>query len=273
MKKIISFLSLLLVTTIIATGCGSNKKETGEKKTIKIGGTSISQIYYDACKEDFEKKGFKTEFVPFDANPVVLEACNSGDVDIAIGQHLKFIDSFNKNKSADLVMAKPYVFYTGIGLYSDKHKSVSEIPDNGKIAVMNDPMNSDIALRILDEQGLIKLKPGLDVYTAADIAENPKNLEIVEMDQAQTVTALKDLDAACVFFTHMSSAGKDPRTFLARDTQMIKYPMGVIVKKENENAKWATEFAKSMRTKESQDSINKEFPGVFNFYKNDDEAK
>lgn len=273
MKRFLKLLSFLAIVAIIATGCGSKKESQEDKKVIKIGGTSISQVYYDACKEDFEKKGYKTEFVPFDSNPVVLESCNAGDVDIAIGQHLKFVESFNKNKSGDLTMAKPYVFYTGIGLYSNKYKNVSEIPNNAKIAIMNDPMNSDIALRILDEQGLIKLKPGLDLYTSADIESNPKNIEIVEMDQAQTVTALKDLDAATVFFTHMSSAKLDPTKYLARDTQMIKYPMGVIVKKENEVADWAVEFANSMRTEESQKKINDEFPGVFKFYKNDDEAK
>ncbi|KXB67398.1 MetQ/NlpA family ABC transporter substrate-binding protein [Aedoeadaptatus coxii] len=274
MKKKLALLSLLTVGLLSITACGKAETETkSDKDVIRIGGTSVSQIYYDACKEDFEKKGYKTEFVPFDANPVVLEACNSGDVDISIGQHLKFVESFNKNKSGDLTMAKPYVFHTGIGLYSEKYDSIDALPKGAKIAVMNDPMNEDIAMRILQENGLVELKEGKDLYTKADVTANPKNIDIVEMEQGQTVTALEDLDAACVFFTHMSSAGKDPTKYLARDTVMIRYPMGVIVKKENENAPWAVEFAKSMRTPESQEKINAKFPGVFTFYKSDDEAK
>ncbi|MDQ0508873.1 D-methionine transport system substrate-binding protein [Peptoniphilus ivorii] len=274
MKKLFTAAALLAVM-IAAVGC--TKADTGagaeDKELIRIGGTSVSQIYYEACKDDFEKKGYKTEFVPFDANPVVLEACNSGDVDISIGQHLKFVESFNANKSGDLTMAKPYVFHTGIGLYSEKYDAVDKIPDGAKIAVMNDPMNEDIAMRILEENGLVELKEGKDLYTKADVTNNPKNIEIVEMEQAQTVTALQDLDAACVFFTHMASAGKDPSTYLARDTVMIRYPMGVIVKKENEAAQWAVDFAESMRTDASQKKIEEEFPGVFTFYTSDDEAK
>lgn len=272
MKKLLVLFSVFTLI-FMSTGCSSSSNESSEKKVIRIGGTSTSEVYYHACKEDFEKKGFKTEFIPFDSNPVCLEACNSGDIDISIGQHKKFVESFNKNKSGDLAMAKPYVFYTGIGLYSEKHKDIKDIPDGAKIAIMNDPMNGDVSLRILDENGLIKLKPGLDLYTPADLEVNPKNIEIIEMDQGQTITALQDLDASCVFFTFMSGAGKDPLTYLARDTQMVKYPLGVIVKKDNADSKWATEFAKSMRTDKAQDEINKEFPGVFIKYNNDSEAE
>ena len=170
-------------------------------------------------------------------------------------------------------MAKPYSFYTGIGLYSEKHNSIEDIPDNGKIAIMNDTMNMDIALRILEDSKLIKLKEGLDSYTVADIEENPKNLEIIDMEQGQTVTALEDMDASCIFFTHMSSAKKDPASYLARDKQMINYPMGVITKKADQDAKWAVDFAECFREKEVQDKISAEFPEVFEFYTSDDQVE
>lgn len=86
----------------------------------------------------------------------------------------KFVMSYNKNNNADLDMAKPYAMYTGIGLYSEKHSSTAEFPDGAKIAVMNDAMNEDIALRILESQGLIKLNADQKQATVADIVENPK---------------------------------------------------------------------------------------------------
>lgn len=280
-KKILSCLMIATLAIAGFTGCGSNDTDTSSdssgsteaKTSIKIGGTSISQITYEAIKDDFEAMGYKTEFVSFDSNPVVLEACNNGEVDMALGQHLKFVQSFNQSKSGDLDMAKPYGYYTGIGLYSEKYDSVAAIPDNAQIAIMNDAMNMDIALTILQENGLIKLNDNVDTYTVADIVENPKNLQIVDMDQAQTVTALQDMDAACVFFTHMANAGKDPSKYIARDTQMINYPLGVIVKKENVESKWATDFAKCFKIEGVQAEINEAFPGVFTFYTSDDQVK
>lgn len=272
MKKLF-FAFCICLSLLMIAGCGSSSNtSSGDKTTIKVGGTAISKVTYDAIKNDYEAKGYKTEFVTFDSNPVFLEACNNGDVDIVIGAHLKFVNSFNENKHGDLTMVKPYGYYTGIGLYSEKHKSIDEIPDGGKIAIMNDAMNMDIALQILQQVGLIKLKDHTGTATPADISENPKHLQIIDMDQAQTVTALNDMDAACVFFTHMSSAGKDPSTYLARDTEMIKYPMGVIVKKANANAKWATDYAECFKNADVRQAINKAFPGVFTFYDNDEQA-
>lgn len=261
---------IFFVLLISAAACG--KKET-EDKHITIGGTAISEVTYEAIRPHFEKLGYTTEFVMFDANPVVLEACNSGEVDMALGQHKKFVESFNESNDGALIMAKPYGYYTGIGLYSDKYTSVEEFQEGSQIAIMNDSMNMDIALRILEEAGFIAIDEDVEVATTADITENFRNLEIIDMDQAQTVTALKDLDAACVFFTHMANAGMEPSDFIMRDTQMIKYPMGVIVREEDGQADWAVSFAECFKIKEVRAEIDKEFPGVFEFYEDDKQAE
>lgn len=273
-KKILGIMSAIIMTVVFTTGCNQSSKEVEEeKKHIVVGGTSISEITYQAIKEKYENLGYTTEFVSFDSNPVVLEACNSGEVDLALGQHKKFVSSFNESNNGNLDMVKPYGYYTGIGLYSEKYNSIDEIPENAQIAIMNDAMNMDIALRILEDVGLIKINKDVENATVADIVENPKNISVIDMDQAQTVTSLKDMDAACVFFTHMSNAKKDPTTYLARDNKMIDYPMGVIVREENNNANWAVDFAKCFRDKEVQKEIDDAFPGVFEFYTDDSQVK
>lgn len=256
------FKGILLLLAFLLIACSNE-----DKKVIKVGGTVISKVTYDAIKPVFESKGYKSEFILLDANPVCLEACNSEEVDISLGQHKKFIENYNTSKGGDLVMVKPYGYYTGIGLYSLKYKNIEEIPQNARIAIMNDAMNMQIALRILENIGLIKLNENVKNPTIIDIVQNPKNIQIIDLDQAQTVKALDELDAACVFFTHMSNAKKDPKRYLARDNEMINVPMGVIVKAKNENAKWAIDFANSFKDKGVQDKINAAFPGVFEFYK------
>ena len=253
-------------------------KETEERKTdkedkvIKIAGTSVSQVFYEAFKDKYEAQGYKTEFIPFDANPVCLEACASGEVDVSLGQQKKFMENFNKNNGADLAMVKPYGLYTGIGLYSNEYTSVEEIPEGAQIAVMNDASNEDVALRISEDAGLIKISEEVELATVADIVENPKNLEIIEMEQAQTVTALEDMDAACCWFTHMASVGKDASTYLVRDNVMVNYPMGVFTKSENAESDWAVAMAECFRDPEVQEKIEETFPDVFEFYTSDDQV-
>lgn len=293
-KKVFSVLAAAVMMGTLTAGCAGDtlepgketvketaqvKEKTAEKensdedKVIKIAGTaSVSQVFYEAFKDKYEAQGYETEFIPFDANPVCLEACASGEADVSLGQQKKFVESFNKNNGADLAMVKPYGLYTGIGLYSNKYASIEEIPDGSQIAVMNDASNEDVALRILEDAGLIKVAEDIELATVADIVENPKNLEIIEMEQAQTVTALEDMAAACCWFTHMASVGKDPSSYLVRDNVMINYPMGVFVKSENAEADWAVAMAECFRDPEVQEKIEETFPEVFEFYTSDDQV-
>lgn len=251
----------------------AGEKKADEDKVIRIAGTaSVSQVFYEAFKDKYEAQGYQTEFIPFDSNPVCLEACASGEVDVSLGQQKKFVESFNENSGGDLVMVKPYGMYTGIGLYSNEYTSVEEIPDGSQIAVMNDASNEDVALRILEDADLIKISEDVELATVADIVENPKNLEIIEMEQAQTVTALEDMAAACCWFTHMASVGKDPSSYIVRDGVMINYPMGVFVKSENAESDWAVAMAECFRDPEVQEKIEETFPEVFEFYTSDDQV-
>lgn len=279
-KRLLSGLLAAVMVCSLLIGCGSKTTEdttetteaTETPEVIKIAGTGISEVFYEAIKEKYEAMGYKTEFIAFDANPVCLEACASGETNVSLGQQVKFAYSFNENNGANLDMVKPYAFFTGIGLYSEKFDSVDAIPEGSQIAVMNDAVNEDIALKLLEEVGLIKLADDVDLVTVADIVENPKKLEIMEMEQAQTVTALTDMAAACCWFTHMSAAGKDAGSYLARESVMVNYPMGVIVKGEDVEAKWAVDMAECFRDPDVQAAISKVYPNVFEFYTSDDQV-
>lgn len=299
-KRVLSGILAVCMACAMLAGCGSKTEETTAAATeaakaeteaateaeteaeteaaadapevIKIAGTGVSEVFYEAFKEKYEAMGYKTEFVAFDSNPVCLEACASGETNVSLGQQVKFAYSYNQNNGANLDMVKPYAMFTGIGLYSEQFASVDEIPEGSQIAVMNDAVNEDVALRILEAAGLIKLADDVELVTVADIVENPKNLEIMEMDQAQTVTALTDMAAACCWFTHMSAAGKDPSTYLVRENVMVNYPMGVIVNGEDVEADWAVAMAECFRDADVQAAINEVYPNVFEFYTSDDQV-
>ena len=125
----------------------------------------------------------------------------------------------------------------------------------------------------LENAGLITLSHDVEFATVADIVDNPKKLQIIEMDQAQTVTALEDMAAACCWFTHMAASRKDPSSYIVRDDVMVNYPMGVIAKGDNAVSDWAVAMAECLRDPEVQAKINEAFPNVFEFYTSDDQVK
>lgn len=212
-KKFIIF-AFFIVLSLSSVACRKNNdKQIGEnedKKKIKIGCTEVSEISLKAAEQDMKEMGYDVEFVIFDSNILPIKSVNDGSVDISFGQHLKFAQKFNEENNGDLDMVEPYTYYTGIGLYSEKHSKLEDLPNGAKISIMNDAMNMDKGLRMLEDAGLIKLddeKKG--TYSLMDIKENPKNFEIIDMEQAQTVRSLEDLDGSIVFFTHMLNVGKD----------------------------------------------------------------
>lgn len=90
--------------------------------------------------------------------------------------------------------------------------------DAVKVAVPSDPTNEGRALLLLEDQGLIKLNEGVGLTaTVNDIAENPNNLEIVEMEAAAIPSAVQDVDFAVINGNYAIGAGIDTSTALANE--------------------------------------------------------
>lgn len=269
MKKFKAILAILAAVLVLGA-CGSKKAdstEKEEKKEIKIACNQVSENSLKAAKKSMEAEGYNPEFVVFSNNIEALQAVQDGNVDASFAQHEPFMKSFNEQKGGALAMMKPHIYYTGIGLYSTKYDKIDELPEGAQIAIMNDAMNRDNSLLMMQDAGLIKLstekKSG---YTALDIVDNPKNFEFVEIEQAQTVRSLEDLDAATCFFTFMFNSGENYKDYLIRDQHAKDFPISLIVKDKNKDTDWAKAINASFTTKESKKGINDHFKGVFTFY-------
>ncbi len=144
------------------------------------------------------KKGLKIETVVFNDYTQPNEALERGEVDANAFQHQPYLDNQIKQHGYHIVR----VGYTGvwpIGLYTKKYKTVADLPKGAVIGVPNDPSNEGRALRVLQNEGVIKLKDGTGILaTTADIVENPKNVEIKELDAGIVGRSIDDLDAAVV---------------------------------------------------------------------------
>ena len=85
-----------------------------------------------------------------------------------------------------------------------------------KIGVPSDPTNEARALLLLQDEGLLTLEDGAGLQaTKNDIADNPNNIEIVEMEAASLPTSLPDLDMAVINGNYAIGAGLDTASTLA----------------------------------------------------------
>ncbi len=268
-KMFLMLLLVLLMLSFVGCGAGVSEKNEGnvedEKINITIACAETTQALVDAVVPIMEEKGYHVEYQLFDNNVNTLVATNDGSVDSLFLVHKPFMENFNKSNEGDLVMLEPHIFAVGMGLFSEKYSSIGEMPDGASIAIMNDSMNMDRALRIFSDAKLLTLKEGVDKYTLLDIVENPHNFNFVEMDQTQTVRSLQDMDGAVAFFSHMKNADKDFNSYLIRDQHPENYPQGVIVKVKNKDAKWAEDLVESLRSDEIRKFSDEYYGGLYEY--------
>ena len=204
-------IALSLVAMLALAGCGGSKDSGAEStQEIKVGATAGPHAeVVEAAAKEAEKTGLKVKVVEFTDYVTPDKALAGGDIDIASYQHKPFLDNFNKQNGSDLVAIGNSILMR-MGIYSNKVYDVKNIPDGATVAIPNDPTNGGRGLMLLEKAGLLKLKAGAGVKaTVADIAENPKHLNIKELEAAQLPRSLDDVDAAAITMNYVMSAGLD----------------------------------------------------------------
>ncbi|MDU3152954.1 MAG: MetQ/NlpA family ABC transporter substrate-binding protein [Anaerococcus hydrogenalis] len=283
MKKFTKIaLGLSLVLSLTACGnkkdeTNSNSNETNKAKTedrfadakeIKIGVCGEKNEVLEDIAKRFEKDtGKKIKIVSFSDYNQPNEALKAGDIDINAFQHKKFLEDYNESHKTDIVSVGDTLL-APMGIYSDKIKDVKEIKEKDKIAIPNDPTNGARALFLLQSAGLIKVdgKEG-DAITVDDIKENPKNLEIIELDASQTARNLTEVAASVINSGVAVDAGFVPTEdsiYLEDKDDPAKaiYVNIIAAKKEDENSKILENFVKNYyQTDETKKLVEKETKG------------
>lgn len=215
-KNIFSIITL--IGLLILTACGAdtdsqtNDGADDEVAQVKVGivgeGPSNEQWYH--LEEVLLEDNIELELVVFEDYATPNTALSSGDLDLNAYQHRLFLEEYNEDSGDDLVEIAATTF-NPLGLYSDTITSVEEIEEGYSVAIPNDPSNGGRALILLQQAGLIQLdeEAGL-LPTTDDITENTMNLDIVEIDAAQTPRAMSDQDFVVINNDHATASGLIP---------------------------------------------------------------
>ncbi|WP_099469381.1 MetQ/NlpA family ABC transporter substrate-binding protein [Konateibacter massiliensis] len=198
-KRVISFILLtaLLTTAFSLAGCSQASKT--DDKTIKVGASPAPHAEILAqVKDVLADEGYTLEIVEYNDYVLPNTALDSGELDANYFQHQPYLDDFNAENGTDIVSAGS-IHFEPFGIYAGKTASIADLAEGATIAVPNDATNEARALLLLEAQGLIKLKENVGLSaTKLDIAENPLNLNIEEIEAAQIVRSLADVDLATI---------------------------------------------------------------------------
>ena len=171
-------------------------------------------------------------------------------------QHEPYLDNMNKEKKLDLVSIGK-VHIEPLGVYSKKIKKLADLKKGNSVSVPNDPTNEARALRLLEANGVIAIKPGA-LVTVADITKNPLGLKFHELDAAQLPRTLDDVTASVINTNFAGEAGLVPsRDALVMEGSESPYANIIVVRSEDKDSPKAKALMKAVQSPEVKEYIQK----------------
>jgi D-methionine transport system substrate-binding protein len=254
---------LLKTTLALTLGAALALPALAQDKPLKIGVTAgpHAQIF-EQVKKVAEKDGLKIQVIEFSDYVQPNAALAAGDLDANSYQHKPYLDQ----QIADRGYPFSPVGYTvnfPIGIYSKKVKSLKDLPEGAKVGIPNDPTNGGRVLLVLQDQGLIQLRPGAGLKaTPLDVVGNPKKLKFVELDAAQLPRSLDDLDASAINTNYAISAGLNPgKDAIARESAKSPYVNLIAVRSADKDKPWVAKLVKAYHSDTVRQFIQTEFKG------------
>lgn len=258
--KKLSVLILTAVSLFIA-GCKSN---TDKENTLKVGTISgpETELMLVAKKVAKDKYGLDVEIVEFSDYATPNTALNDGSIDANVIQHLPYLQENIRMKHYALIpIGKTFIY--PMGIYSEKIKKLSDLPDHAIVAIPNDPSNEMRALLLLEKAGLIRLKSETDrMLTKDDIIENPKKLVFKPLNAAQLPRALPDVTLAAINTNYAVLAGLLPtKDALFAEGKDSLYANIIVVRTKDATNPKALILVKSLNSDEVKAAGEKLFHG------------
>lgn len=272
-----SFLSISAAAAVTAlsggflAGCSSTTASGGDVAPDTIVVACLAREEPDV-RFIAEKLADKYTIEPkvFGDNNAINEATLDGSVQVNYFQNVPYLTAWNQSKGTDLQTYGDAVFYTIDILVSKKYKTLDELPEGAKILVANDNANRGRELKLLESAGLLKLTEGVELPTTFDIVENPKNLEIVEVDPRSRVGALLDADAMVapsITVYQMNDPDLSVETALAKEEPEAYEAAGgtiLVVTPEVGNAapQWLQDIDSAFHSQEFADFLQETYKGA-----------
>jgi len=262
-KKLLALvLTLTFIVSGVLTGCGAKSG----KLVVGASASPHAEILKEV-QDVLKEKGIELEIKEFSDYVLPNTALEDKSLDANFFQHQPYLDNFNAEHKTNIVSAAQ-IHYEPFGLYPGKLKTLDAITDGTTIAVPNDTSNEARALLLLQAIGLIKVNPDAGFNaTVKDITENPKNIQIKELEAAQLTRALPDVDFAIINGNYAIQAGFNVVTDAlakeeANSVSAQTYANIIAVRKGDENREEIKALIEALKSDKVKKFIEDKYQGA-----------
>lgn len=245
------------------------KEGDGDLEVITVAATAVPHaeiLESEVVTSALAAKGYKVEVTVFEDYVQPNNVVDAGEFDANYFQHITYLNDFNEQNGTSLVNAGG-IHYEPFGIYGGTKKSLDEIADGDTIAIPNDTTNEARALLLLEANDLIKLEDGVGLTaTVNNIAENPYNLKIVEVEAAQVPHQIDSVSYAVMNGNYAMEAGftvaTDALAYEAQDSEAAeKYVNVIAVKEGNESNPGIVALVEVLKSDEVKAWIEEQYEG------------
>jgi len=273
MKKWLgALLALTLLLALSACGTSNQKSEGTDKKakttTLVVGASNVPHAeILEKAKPILKKKGINLVIKKFQDYVLPNKALASKQLDANYFQHIPYLESQNKQFHYGFVNAGG-IHIEPIGIYSKKYKKLTDLPDGAHIIMSSSVADHGRLLSLLEAQGLIKLKPGIDKTTATvkDVIDNPKHLQFDAKYEASLLPKIYNNgegDAVLINSNYAIQAGLNPlKDAIAIEDKNSPYVNVIAVRKGDENKPAIKTLVEVLHSKKIQDFILEKYKGA-----------
>ncbi|MDY7220014.1 MetQ/NlpA family ABC transporter substrate-binding protein [Denitrificimonas sp. JX-1] len=178
-------------------------------------------------------------------------------------QHQPYLDEFNKTKGTTLVSVAG-VHIEPFGAYSSKVTQLDDLKQGANVVIPNDATNGGRALLLLQAAGVLTLKEDAGITaTPRDIADNPKNVKVRELEAATLPRVLNQVDLALINTNYALEAGLNPsEDALAIEGADSPYVNILVTREDNKDSEAVQKLVKALRSDATKDFINEKYQGA-----------
>lgn len=221
MKRIITLIGTLILAlalTLSFSACSSTSDSNdgdaqAERSKVKIGITGEAEnVIWEPVISELSNEGIDIEIINFADYTLLNGALVDGDIDLNAFQHYAYLNQEIEEGGYDIVSIGD-TYISAMCIYSEKIKSIDDLKDGDKIAIPSDSVNLGRALSVAQGAGIITLsEPKGFTYEITDVADNPKNIEFIQVDGAQIPSLLPDVAVGIINGNYALDFGLSPKS-------------------------------------------------------------
>ncbi|WP_100405346.1 MetQ/NlpA family ABC transporter substrate-binding protein [Bacillus solitudinis] len=247
---------------------GTTDIEIDETSTIVVGATSVPHAeILEQAVNPLKEQDIELVIEEIQEYALLNRALSEGNLDANYFQHEPYLLQETEEFGYDLVNVGG-VHIEPIGVYSQKHDSLEELPDGAEILMSSSITDHGRILKMLEEQGLITLKEGTgDNAALEDIEENRKDLQFnarIEPSLLAQAYLNGEGDAVLINSNYAIDNGIDPmKDSIAMEAgENNPYANLLVVRSGDENNDTVQALLDVLRSEEIQSFIIEQYNGA-----------